>query len=76
MANLGVVVWNKIKRLEEENKVLKDALGFYAKRLNWKRTNQYALSMIIKDDYESIGVMQFCGGKLARQTLKTTGEKC
>lgn len=78
--------FDRIQKLEEENKKLVEALKFYANRFSWTEsdhpTHEYYAGAIRNDDSlveytEADGDVfkDFCGGKLARQVLKETGEE-
>lgn len=75
-----------VDKLKEENRKLVEALKFYANRFSWTEsdhpTHEYYAGAIRNDDSlveytEADGDVfkDFCGGKLARQVLKETGEE-
>lgn len=73
----------EIKKLKQENKKLKDALGFYADENNWNRSNKCLFNRVNIFDVEltknkTVKEVYYknleVGGKLARQTLKEIEE--
>ncbi len=71
----------RIKELEEREKILMEALEFYADEKNWftvdfnnQRTLNKAINEDDLDDRDSYFKRVF-GGKKARETLKQLGEK-
>lgn len=64
----------KIERLTEENKKLRECLSFYANENNWKTDSTGCWDIITTDDYDEQGYEFPIGGKRARQCLKELEE--
>ena len=62
------------RKLQRQNRILREALEFYAEMGNWKEFNQYEKAFIGKGDRESVNDADYrIGGKFARKALKECG---
>lgn len=67
--------FNAIKEIQEQNKILREALEFYADENNWELGKVHSFVEVCEQDHEWIDsfppfrVTQLTGGKRAREAL-------
>lgn len=87
MENDGLKLQNErlveaYEEIKNKNKILRDALEFYASQYNWGLTQNasgHNVSLILNDsDMVPNSIVEYlipCGGKRAREVLSKVGEK-
>lgn len=73
---IAIIKFEEYESLQQQNKIMKEALGFYGSKDNWMKSGQADSSEKLKvvADSEATEPFKLTGGKRARQALKQVEE--